>query len=147
MGNGDRELNHPRIYRSLLAEMGVEPPPTGSPEFAAWPGFEDASFATPVYWLCVSRFPQTFLPEILGLNLAMELSGVGGGYRSASVALRHYGYSTQFVDLHNTIDNVATGHSAWAVDAIDSYLADLPRVLGPHQEAAVWRASGWATGR
>ncbi|MFC8076379.1 iron-containing redox enzyme family protein [Streptomyces sp. NPDC057307] len=138
LGNGDRELNHPRIYRALLAEMGVDLPPTDSAEFAAWPGFDDESFATPVYWLCVSRFPQTFLPEILGLNLAMELSGVGGGYRSAAVALRHYGYSSQFVDLHNTIDNVATGHSAWAVDAIDSYLTDLPRLLGPHQQEAAW---------
>ncbi|SOD62815.1 Iron-containing redox enzyme [Streptomyces zhaozhouensis] len=138
LGNGESEWNHPRIYRELLAEMGIELPATDAPEFSAWPGFRDASFATPVYWLSISRFPQTFQPEILGLNLAMELSGVGGGYRSASLALRHHGYSTQFVDLHNTIDNVATGHSAWAVDAIDNYLADLPRLVGPHQEQAVW---------
>ncbi|GAA3858878.1 iron-containing redox enzyme family protein [Streptomyces sedi] len=138
LGNGESEWNHPRIYRALLAEMGVTLPATDAPEFSTWPGFRDASFATPVYWLSISRFPRTFQPEILGLNLAMELSGVGGGYRSASLALRHHGYSTQFVDLHNTIDNVATGHSAWAVDAIDSYLADLPRLVGPHQEQAVW---------
>lgn len=137
LGNGDRTLNHPRIYRELLSEMGVELPPTDSPEFSAFDRFRDESFDTPVYWLCVSRFPRTFLPEILGLNLAMELSGVGSGYRSAAAALRHHGYSTQFVDLHNTIDNVATGHSAWAVDAIDSYLTDLP-LPGPHQEQEVW---------
>ncbi|MFG6194394.1 iron-containing redox enzyme family protein [Nonomuraea sp. JJY05] len=78
------------------------------------------------------------MPEILGLNLAMELSGVGGGYRRAAAALRRYGYSTLFVDLHNTIDNVATGHAAWAADAIDTYLADLPRVLGPEGVTAAW---------
>ncbi|MET9403212.1 iron-containing redox enzyme family protein [Kitasatospora sp. NPDC002965] len=138
LGNGERELNHPKIYRDLLAAMGVELPPTDSAGFAGWPGLRDDSFALPVYWLSVSRFPQRFQPEILGLNLAMELSGVGGSYRSARAALRHHGFSTQFVDLHNTIDNVATGHSAWAADAIDSYMADLPGVVGPQQESTVW---------
>lgn len=132
-GNGEYELNHPKIYRDLLRQMGVDLPPIASQEFTDWPALRDGSFARPVFWLCISRFPRTFTPEILGLNLAMELSGVGTGYREARVALRHHGYSTQFVDLHNTIDNVATGHSAWAVDAIDSYLADLP---GEH--AAAW---------
>ncbi|MFE7189661.1 iron-containing redox enzyme family protein [Kitasatospora sp. NPDC057541] len=138
LGNGEWELNHPKIYRDLIATMGFELPPTGSAAFAEWPGFREESFALPVYWLSVSRFPQRFQPEILGLNLAMELSGVGGSYRSARAALKHHGFSTQFVDLHNTIDNVATGHSAWAADAIDSYLADLPGAVGPQQEAAVW---------
>ncbi|ASU81790.1 IopB [Nocardiopsis gilva YIM 90087] len=138
LGNGEIRLNHPLIYRNLLREMDIELPPTSSREFADWPGFHDASFALPVYWLCISRFPRTFMPEILGLNLAMELSGVGGGYRSGRVALQHYGYSTQFVDLHNTIDNVSTGHSAWAIDAIDNYMAYLPTVVGPGKEPEMW---------
>ncbi|MFC6087825.1 iron-containing redox enzyme family protein [Saccharothrix lopnurensis] len=134
LGNGVRELNHPGIYRDLLRQMGIDLPPTDSPGFSAFAGFHDESFELPVYWLAVSRFPRTFQPEILGLNLAMELSGVGGSYRDARVGLLHHGFSTQFVDLHNTIDNVSTGHSAWAVDAIDSYLADQPR-----DDGEVWR--------
>ncbi|MFD7659915.1 iron-containing redox enzyme family protein [Actinosynnema sp. NPDC059797] len=134
LGNGVWELNHPKIYRDLLRQMGVDLPPTDSPGFSAHPGFHDESFELPVYWLCISRFPRTFQPEILGLNLAMELSGVGGSYRDARVGLLHHGFSTQFVDLHNTIDNVSTGHSAWAVDAIDSYLAEQPR-----DDGEVWR--------
>ncbi|HEX3784793.1 MAG TPA: iron-containing redox enzyme family protein [Pseudonocardiaceae bacterium] len=138
LGNGDCELNHPRIYRNLLRQMGHELPPIESREFAAWSGFLDRSFALPVYWLSISRFPQTFQPEILGLNLAMELSGVGGSYRTARIALRKYKFSTQFVDLHNTIDNVATGHSAWAADAIDNYMAEIPSILGQGQENQTW---------
>lgn len=137
LGNGKPDLNHPRIYREVLAEMDVRLPPTGSPEFAAWPGFREESFALPVFWLCVGRFPRTFLPEVLGLNLAMELSGVGGSYRRARIALRHHGFSTRFVDIHNTIDNVATGHSAWAADAVDTYLSALP----PAAEAGVRKAA------
>ncbi|WP_405734795.1 iron-containing redox enzyme family protein [Streptomyces sp. NBC_00028] len=138
LGNGEPELNHPRIYRALLRQMGIDLPPTASPEFIACPQLRDEAFAMPVFWLSVSRFPEEFMPEILGLNLAMELSGVGGSYRDARVALRHHGFSTQFVDLHNTIDNVATGHSAWAADAIDSHLNELPARPGPGGEAEVW---------
>ncbi|MFI7576140.1 iron-containing redox enzyme family protein [Micromonospora sp. NPDC049497] len=134
LGNGELELNHPLIYRTVLREMGIDLPPTRSPEFAAWPALRDRSFELPVYWLAIGRFPRTFEPEILGLNLAMELSGVGGSYRRARQALKRYGFSTAFVDIHNTIDNVATGHSAWAADAVDGYLA---------QQAPADRAQAW----
>ena len=138
LGNGEPRLNHPLLYRKVLQEMDIDLPPTASPEFARYPGFRDASFNLPVYWLCIGRFPQTFLPEILGLNLAMELSGVGGTYRRAGLALRTHGFSTRFVDIHNTIDNVATGHSAWAADAIDTHLASLSDSPGQGQRAEVW---------
>jgi hypothetical protein len=138
LGNGEATLNHPLIYREVLREMDVDLPPTASPEFANWPGFRDASFELPVYWLCIGRFPRTFLPEVLGLNLAMELSGVGGSYRRAGMALRKYGFSTRFVDIHNTIDNVATGHSAWAADAVDTLMSSLPDTPGPGGRSEVW---------
>jgi hypothetical protein len=139
LGNGEPALNHPLIYREVLAQMGVHLPPTASLEFARWPGFEDRSFELPVYWLSIGRFPRTFLPEILGLDVAMELSGVGGTYRRAKLALHAYGYSTRFVDIHNTIDNVASGHSAWAADAVDTYLAALGSVHGPGAVDEAWQ--------
>ncbi|MBS2546797.1 iron-containing redox enzyme family protein [Catenulispora sp. NL8] len=138
LGNGEPKLNHPLIYREVLKGMDVDLPPTASREFAGWPGFRDTSFELPVYWLCIGRFPRTFLPEVLGLNLAMELSGVGGTYRRAAMALREYGFDTRFVDIHNTIDNVATGHSAWATDAVDTLMAGLPDSSGPDGRSEVW---------
>ncbi|AZD91176.1 hypothetical protein C4K13_1744 [Pseudomonas chlororaphis subsp. aureofaciens] len=136
LGNGSYALNHPKIYRDGLRQMGLELAPTGAREFAEDERLREASFRLPVYWLCLGKLPVTFMPEILGMNLAMELSGVGGSYRSARRFLRHYGFSTAFVDLHNTIDNVTTGHSAWAVDAIDAYMrqvaATKPAELAEH---------------
>lgn len=122
LGNGKIALNHPKIYRDLLASMDVRLAATGSWDFASDTRIRDDSFRLPVYWLCLGKLPLTFMPEILGLNLAMELSGVGDGYREARRFLMSHGFSTHFVDLHNTIDNVATGHSAWAADAIDRYM-------------------------
>lgn len=138
LGDGRPQLNHPLIYREVLDEMDVRLPPTGSRAFAEWSGFREESLALPVYWLSVGRFPRLFLPEILGLNLAMELSGVGGSYRTARIALAKHGFSTRFVDIHNTIDNVASGHSAWAADAVDSYLATVPALPGSAALDDVW---------
>jgi hypothetical protein len=138
LGNGAPALNHPLIYRQVLTEMGVRLPATDSAEFADWPGFKDSSFELPVYWLSIGRQPQTFMSEILGLNLAMELSGVGGSYRRAHIALAKHGFSTRFVDIHNTIDNVATGHSAWAADAIDAYLSAVLVAQGTAAQTAAW---------
>jgi hypothetical protein len=138
LGNGQCQLNHPKIYRDLLASMGVELAGTGTWEFAFDPRFDDASFVTPVYWLCLGKLPASFQPEVLGMNLAMELSGVGDGYREASRFLRAHGFSTQFVDLHNTIDNVGTGHSAWAADAIDAYMSDVAHTQGNAAIPAAW---------
>ncbi|MCZ1018938.1 iron-containing redox enzyme family protein [Streptomyces noursei] len=138
LGNGEPRLNHPRIYRELLDQMGVKLPPTASRDFASWPGFRDSSFELPLYWLSIGRMPRTFTPEILGLNLAMELSGVGGSYRRARIGLEAHGFSTRFVDIHNTIDNVTTGHSAWAADAVDTYMAELAVRQGAPARAATW---------
>lgn len=138
LGNGEPPLNHPLIYREVLREMDIDLPPTSTREFAYWPAFRDSSFELPVYWLSIGRFPRTFMPEILGLNLAMELSGVGGSYRRARIALNQYGFSTHFVDIHNTIDNVATGHSAWAADAIDAYLSSLSSTQDEDSLKAAW---------
>jgi hypothetical protein len=122
IGNGETHLNHPNIYRDLMVDMGVSLPDFRSREFAESPLFDDASFEIPAFWLSVSQFPRRFLPETLGLNLAMELSGVGGAYRTARDELRHHGFNTLFVELHNTIDNVSSGHSAMALKAIEIYM-------------------------
>ncbi|MGA9377723.1 MAG: iron-containing redox enzyme family protein [Phormidium sp.] len=138
LGNGQIELNHPKIYRDLLNSMGINLAPTGSWDFANDIRIKNDSFRLPVYWLCLGKLPLTFRPEILGMNLAMELSGVGDGYRLARRFLQEYGFSTQFVDLHNAIDNIATGHSAWASDAIDTYMTMVAESGNEKQVVVEW---------
>ncbi|GAA0564443.1 hypothetical protein GCM10008997_10910 [Halomonas salifodinae] len=134
LGNGIYEQNHPVIYRELLRVIYGELPATSDPSYANSYCFKDKDFELPVFWLSIGRYPQSYWPEILGLNLAMELSGVGGGYRRTHRALSAYGYPTVFVDLHNSIDNIATGHSAWAVASIDAYMS----VLTKDDRAVYW---------
>ena len=134
LGNGIEAQNHPVIYRRLLQAVYGELPDTADPNYANADCFNDQDFELPVFWLAIGRYSQAYCPEVLGLNLAMELSGVGGGYRRTHKALVAYGYPTMFVDLHNSIDNIATGHTAWAVASLDAYLAAFPR----NDRAELW---------
>jgi Iron-containing redox enzyme len=139
IGNGNTKHNHPNIYRDLMSQMGVDIPDFRSEEFIKSTIFDDDAFEVPAFWLSISQFPRRFLPETLGLNLAMELSGVGGAYRTARDDLKRYDFDTQFVDLHNTIDNVSNGHSAMALSAVDMYMDDIFATHDATTASAYWR--------
>lgn len=138
LGEGNVKEHHANIYRNLLKAMGEEPPPVDSWEFARWNRLEDASFEVPALWLTISCFPRHFLPEILGLNLAVELAGVGGPYMEARDTLRRFRYPTLFVDVHNAADNVSVGHAAWAMNAIKRHMDEVAERDGPHNVDRTW---------
>jgi hypothetical protein len=138
LGNGNIKEHHGNIYRDLVKSMGFELAEFHQKAFADAKAFEDSSFEVPVFWLSISLFPRQFLPEILGLNLAMELSGVGGEYRRSGDVLAYYGYSSQFTALHNSIDNIITGHTAWAVSAIKSHMDDISVLGGKLEVTQHW---------
>jgi hypothetical protein len=138
VGLGNAAEHHANIYRDLLRAMGEDAPPVESRAFVDWPRLKDASFEVPVLWLSLSCFPRHFLPEILGLNLAVELAGVGGPYMEARDTLRHYKLPTLFVNVHNAADNVSVGHAAWAMNAITQYMDELVEREGPHRVDHAW---------
>lgn len=137
-GEGRAEQHHANIYRNLLEAMGVYAPPVDSKEFAHWDRLQDESFEVPTFWLSISYFPRHFLPEILGMNLAVELAGVGGPYMEARDTLRRFRYPTLFVDVHNAADNVTEGHAALAMNAIKLYLDEVAERDGPHNVDRIW---------
>ncbi|MFO2466051.1 iron-containing redox enzyme family protein [Pseudomonas sp. 15FMM2] len=139
LGQGDTTLHHGNIYHDLLASMGVELGDFTAQSFAAGAHFDSECLQVPVFWLAISLFPKSFQPETLGLNLAMELSGVGGEYRRSADVLRHYGFSSMFTDLHNTIDNVVSGHTAWAIEAIKQHLDDVAQSGGHSELSRHWQ--------
>lgn len=138
LGEGKPEEHHANVYRDLLKAMGEEAPPVDTWEFARWTRLLDSSFDVPALWLTISCFPRHFLPEILGLNLAVELAGVGGPYMEARDTLRRFRYPTLFVDVHNAADNVSVGHAAWAMNAIKRYMDEVADRDGPHNVDRAW---------
>jgi hypothetical protein len=127
LGDGETFRNHPNVYRRLLAAEGLELPPFDSAEFAADGRFLDAAFHIPVYLLVMGLAGERYFPELLGLNLAIELSGLGAGYLRAAELLRFHGMDPAIIDLHLSIDNLASGHAARARDSILLYLDGLRR--------------------
>jgi len=138
IGAGNSKEHHANIYRELLSAMGETAPEVESWEFARWPRLKDSSFDVPTLWLSMSCFPRHFLPEILGLNLAVEIAGIGGPYMEARDTLRRFGYPTLFVDVHNAADNVSAGHSAWAMNTIKRHMDEVAEREGPHAVDTTW---------
>ena len=138
LGMGTAELHHANIYRELLLSMGVELPDVTDLDFAFSDQFQDSAFEVPVLWLSISCFTRHYTPEILGLNLAVELAGLGGSNMEAHDTLKYFGFPTLFVDLHNSADNVSVGHAAWALDTIKTFMNSVAEREGPHNLDAYW---------
>ena len=83
---------------------------------------------------------RRFLPEMLGLNLAIEATGVGGIYLTWSHNAERRGNQWQalYFRLHNSIDNYASGHTKWSLAAVQAFLART-RDAAPAAVDAHWR--------
>ena len=138
-GNGILEQNHPFIYRQLLNSQGINLPPIHSRAFIEHPGFLNSAFDIPVYLLAISKFPSRFLPELLGLNMAIELSGLGKVYLRLSQELSFWGINPAIVDVHISIDNLASGHADLAKKAIQLYLDEIAACYGEQIMQDHWR--------
>lgn len=139
IGNGKLEQNHPFIYQQLLSSVDLNLPPIFSRKFIEYPGFIDSTFDLPVYLLSISKFPSAFLPELLGLNLAIELSGLGNIYLRLSEELNYWGINSAIVDVHISIDNVSSGHAYLAKNAIQLYLDAIAAGFGDDVVQTHWR--------
>jgi Iron-containing redox enzyme len=138
-GNGIAVQNHPFMYQQLLDSVAMTVPAINTQAFSDYTGFIDSAFDIPVYLMAMSKFPIAFLPELLGLNMAIEISGLGKVYLRLAQELRYYGINPAIVNVHISIDNMATGHSALALTAIQQYMDD---VLAKHGKRAMhthWR--------
>jgi hypothetical protein len=138
-GNGIEAQNHPVIYRRLLDSLHIDLPPIYDPAFCNHPGFIDSAFDIPVYLMAISHFPASFLPELLGLNMAIELSGLGRVYLRLAQELRFWGIDPKIVNVHLSIDNLASGHAALARNAIQHYLGQIAANQGEAAKDAHWR--------
>jgi len=125
LGDGHTEWNHPNVYRRLLDSQRIPMAAFDQPAFIEDPRLIDSAFRLPAYLMSVALFSRDFLPEILGLNLAIETSGLGHHYLSAIRALKAHDIDPSIIELHLSIDNLSSGHSRWALEAIIHYLNEL----------------------
>lgn len=125
IGKGQLQQNHPYIFRQLLNSLAISLPPAHSREFIAHKGFMHSAFDMPVFMLALASFPCEFLPELLGLNMAIELSGLGKSYLRLVDDWHYWGIDPSIAKIHISIDNYASGHAFLAKKAIRIYMDDL----------------------
>ena len=139
LGEGRPAWNHPNVHRKLLASQGIQLPDFREAAFSRHPEFRDAAFDLPAYLLAMGLLTEELRPEILGLNLAIEMSGLGASYLRTIDILRYHGMDPTLIQLHLSIDNPASGHAARAREAIALYLDVIRRREGHAAMDAAWR--------
>ena len=130
VGNGVLEQNHAYIFLQLLESLSISVPAVHSRQFADHPGFINSAFDLPVFMLVLSHFSIQFLPELLGLNMAIELSGLGKSYMQLVDDWNYWGIDPHIAQIHISIDNYATGHTFLAKQAIKLHLDQILQNTG-----------------
>ena len=147
-GGGRPEMNHSNVYAALMHSQNIYLPPVTSRDFIEQ-DFVQSAFESPVFQLCVGRFPRRFLPEILGMTLYMEWEATPTSTPIANMMVRR-GFDPLYYRMHAAIDNIDAGHGALSKEAIKLYLdAKLKEggdaVVQEHWQR-IWRGYvAWAT--
>ncbi|CAF1322265.1 unnamed protein product [Adineta ricciae] len=128
LGDGDLQKNHVWIYRELLQSIGVDDIGTGdSEEFVSSirnVNNDARVWTAAIAQLCISLFPETFLPEILGFNMSYECLPL---HLLITIhELRELNIDPYYFVLHVSIDNNHSGHAAMGMDAVVAYITSLP---------------------
>ncbi len=139
LGRGDPQKNHPRVYRRLLESLKVEVAEVTDLGFALNPEINTVAFQFAAYMAAIGLHFHTFEPECLGLNLAIEISGLGAGYQNIIRDLRGHGIDPMIAELHLSIDNLDSGHARIARDAIVLYLESVAQREGEKAQQAAWQ--------
>jgi hypothetical protein len=120
-GDGRMAWNHSLIFRHCFAALGpnIFLPKTDARLYQL---FDVA--AGSLAKMAVSLNTRRFLPEILGTNLGIEASGVGGWHFEAWKLAEGEGATWKALAhrLHNSIDNYADGHTKWSLAAVQAFM-------------------------
>lgn len=123
LGDGDLNRNLVQLYAKLLQSFGSKLPAGDAMEFIDLkvnPTDDACVWAAANVQLALGLFSDDFLPEILGFNLAYEC--VAFDTLVCSHELKELKLDPSYFNLHITIDNADSGHSAMALDAVFKFL-------------------------
>lgn len=136
-GDGEFAWNHCQIFRRAFAELGpdVMLPKTDPRLYRLF----DVGLA-PLTTLAVSLNTAHFLPEILGLNLAIEATGVAGMYldQLGWAHKKRLRWRALAWRLHNSIDNHIDGHTKWSQAAVQAFMRRV-KESAPAQVETQWQ--------
>jgi hypothetical protein len=135
-GDGEMAYNHCRIFRFAFSDLGADVMlPKSDPRLYRLFDVGLGSIAT----LAASLNTRRFMPELLGMNLAIEATGVGGAYLESwkSASGQYAQWKALAARLHNSIDNYADGHTKWSLNAVQAFMRRV-RDGSPSEVQAQW---------
>jgi hypothetical protein len=113
LGEGAPDKNHVLVYRQLLRRYGLDPTDD----------LPDGLYRQGLIQLALACNAESFLPEIIGFNLAYEQLPLH--LLITAYELNELGLDPYYFTLHVTVDNGHTGHARRACQAV---LETLPRL-------------------
>ncbi|KAK6516319.1 hypothetical protein TWF506_006228 [Arthrobotrys conoides] len=143
LGDGDLARNHVYIYSQLLKSLNTNNKNTtnlGAGDSLLFidesqnPGKDINSWIAAISQLSLGMFPQELLPEILGFNLAYE--AVTLETLVCAHELREVRLDPTYFNLHVTIDNADSGHTAMALHAVIELMKTCKSI---EEEDNTWR--------
>ena len=138
IGEGALEQNHPHIYRALMHQLELKLPSIVDPQFADDPLFRESAFHLPCLLLAMGLCSEHYWPELIGLNLAIETSGLGEHYLRAIDVLRSLKLDPKIIELHLSIDNLSSGHSRWALQSVETLMLASQSLGGDSLSNEIW---------
>lgn len=147
MGRGDPRKNHITLAYRALESMGVKLPHLSDVEFIDQSELADELYAFAIFQLSLAAFPDSFYPEIIGYNLAIEMYGLGAMRMHEIEKLAHWGFDTAYERTHLSIDNASAGHARVSLDITTWYLERVAREFGEAAMRTQWERvwSGYAS--
>jgi amino acid adenylation domain-containing protein len=137
MGDGNLSWNHNYIARRMYrARAGDVMLPATDRRL-----YDVVSIGhVPLLYMSMALNTGCFLPELLGLNLAIEARGVCGWYIPVWKQHERDGneWAALYHRLHNSIDNYASGHTKWSLAAVQAFMSRVHDVA-PQAAGAQWR--------
>jgi hypothetical protein len=138
-GNGCHRRNHATLYRQLMVQLGCDLPAVWQKDFAQDRRVPSLAFKVPAFLLALDLAFDRHMPELLGVNLAIEMTGLDGFYNAMSHGLELRGIDSAFWRVHISVDNLATGHARQSAMAIEHCLDAIGRALGTQCQQSTWQ--------
>lgn len=139
IGNGIMRHNHAQLYHELLVKMGVRQEGATHAEYLASLGIPKLAFKAPAFLLALNLSHTRYFPELLGVTLGVEMSGLDGFYEQMIENLDRIGNNPAFWRVHVSVDNYSSGHARQSLNAILAHMEATLALHGPDVAEVIWQ--------
>ncbi len=137
IGNGEHAHNHANLYGRLMGQLGWDISSVNDERLRAAP-IPALAYKAPAFLLALDLVHADRAPELLGVTLAIEMSGLDGLYERMIALLEAQRIDASYWRLHVSVDNLSTGHARQSLDAVLDFMDEAEGRYGAALAGPVW---------